>query len=79
LQEIEKQLEEALKSVAILRQQIAEYRAWIAPVRKVSEEALSIVFINCARDYWKSPLVLGAVCRRWRRVLLKTPGAWAFL
>jgi len=79
LELLETKLAGLLEMAEDMRTRIALHKAWAAPVRRVPEDLLSMVFLECALDEWKSPLVLGAVCRRWRGVMLNTPRAWALV
>lgn len=64
-----------------LRREIALKRAWItaSPIKKLPNEILSLIFEECSAKNPKAPLILGAICRRWRMVLLTTPRAFSFL
>jgi len=79
LQLLEDNLASTLEMVDDLRNKIEKHKAWAAPARRVPEDVFSIVFLECSRYDWKAPLVLGAVCRRWRDIMLNTPRAWALL
>ncbi|KAF5346108.1 hypothetical protein D9758_009978 [Tetrapyrgos nigripes] len=65
---------------------IDAHNALLAPVRKVPDDTLSEIFIRClpedynaTRSLSEAPLLLGQVCRRWRRVSLSTPDLWTSL
>jgi hypothetical protein len=72
-------LEQAQLRVNRIRQDLWERRAWIAPIRKLSSDVLSLVFEFCGEDNWKTPLRIAGVSKQWRNVVLATPRAWAFL
>ncbi|KIM30846.1 hypothetical protein M408DRAFT_21669 [Serendipita vermifera MAFF 305830] len=81
---LRKEQEELLAQAEKLRQQasdrelkIVKINAWLAPIRRVPADVLSLVFIEVCQEDWKAPKVLGIVCRHWREVLLNTPRAWA--
>src|SRR5258706_5272608 len=42
-------------------------------------EILKIIFEEHAMLEWKAPTIDGRVCRLWRRIVLNTPRAWAYL
>jgi hypothetical protein len=79
LQLLEENLVETLQMADKLRNKITMHQAWAAPVRRVPEDVLSIAFLECSLHNWMAPLVLGAVCPRWRAVVLNTPRAWELL
>lgn len=54
-------------------------RTWTIPVHHLPIEILSIIFVHIARITWKSPFVLGRVCRYWRESVLQTPEAWSMV
>src|ERR1700687_2688338 len=72
-------LEKAQLRVDRIRQNLRERTAWIAPVRKLSSDVLSLIFEFCAEDNWRTPLRISGVSRQWRDIALATPRAWAFL
>lgn len=75
----QEQLRIAQATVATLEEERKLKSSWLAPIRRVPSDILSLWFIETCSIEWMAPLVLGAVCRRWREVLLATPRAWAFL
>jgi len=74
---LEAELLEARRRVATLESDIFARRAWIAPIRRLPHEVLSLVFFELVIDDWKAPLRLQNVCRLWRNILLDTPAAWS--
>jgi hypothetical protein len=65
---------------------IAEHRRLLSPFRRIPDNLLKTVFINCLRPegnapmtIHEAPLLLGYVCRRWRAVAYDTPYLWATL
>lgn len=66
-------------TIASLKQEMKLKSSWLAPIRRVPSDVLSLFFIEACGIRWKAPLILGAVCRRWREVLISTPRAWAFI
>jgi hypothetical protein len=72
-------LEQAQLRVARIKQNLWERRAWIAPIRKLTSDALSLIFEFCGKDDWRTPLLISEVSRSWREIVLATPRAWAFL
>jgi hypothetical protein len=73
------ELEKAQLRVNQIRQNLWERRAWIAPVRRLAPDVLSLVFEFCGEDSWQTPLRIAGVSRQWRDLALSTPRAWAFL
>jgi len=72
-------LEQAKLRVNRIRQNLWERRAWIAPIRRLNSDVLSLVFEFCGEYRWKTPLRIAGVSRHWRDLVLATPRAWAFL
>ncbi|KIM30844.1 hypothetical protein M408DRAFT_7321 [Serendipita vermifera MAFF 305830] len=60
-----------------LEAEISKIRAWLAPIRRVPGDVLSLIFVEVCQSDWQAAMVLGAVCRFWRGTLLNTPRAWA--
>lgn len=63
------------KQKCILTHRVGIRRAHIAPVRRLPQEILSEIFYHCCQNFcgineehYCMPLVLGAVCKRWRDV-----------
>jgi len=64
---------------AALENDIFARKAWIAPIRRLPHETLSLILFELSIDDWKAPLKLQGVCRLWRNILLDTPVAWSFI
>jgi hypothetical protein len=86
IEEVKIQLNDALLALAQaqlrvdeINKELFEREAWIAPIRYLSFDALSLVFEFCGEDDWRTPLVISEVSRYWRDTVLATPRAWAFL
>jgi F-box-like len=62
-----------------LKYEILKRTAWLAPIRRIPSEVLSLIFVQACKENWKDLVNLEAVCRHWRNVLLSTPRAWAFV
>jgi hypothetical protein len=62
-----------------LERELEVMKAWIAPIRRLNTDILSIVFEMCGEDNWKTPLRVAATSRDWRNLVLVTPRAWEFL
>jgi F-box-like len=62
-----------------LKHEILKRTAWLAPIRRIPSEVLSLIFVQVCKENWKDLVNLEAVCRHWRNVLLSTPRAWAFV
>lgn len=60
---LERDLAEALLLVDQLKTALFERRAYIAPIRTLPHEILSIVFVDLSQKNWKIPLQLQGVCR----------------
>ena len=43
------------------------------------QEVFGVIFEEHAKLQWKAPLIDGRVCRQWRRTILRSPRAWAYL
>jgi hypothetical protein len=62
-----------------LHREIEQLKAWIAPIRRIPYDILSLIFLQTCQADFKAPFTLGAVCTVWRRSLLETPRAWTFV
>ncbi|KIM20473.1 hypothetical protein M408DRAFT_30334 [Serendipita vermifera MAFF 305830] len=62
-----------------LEKDIYARRAWIAPIRKLGFDVLSLIFELCSKSEWSAPLKIGAISRSWRAVVLNTPRAWSII
>jgi hypothetical protein len=71
--------EQAQRRVDRIKQDLWEQRAWIAPVRRLSSDVISLIFEFCGEDNWRTPLRIAGVSRQWRDIALATPRVWAFL
>ncbi|KAJ3507170.1 hypothetical protein NLJ89_g6458 [Agrocybe chaxingu] len=65
---------------------ITEHAALTSPIRRVTDDILREIFIQCLTHPSASkmnirhpPLLLGRVCSRWRAVLFATPAMWSTL
>ena len=83
---VKDQLNDALLAVAQAQLRVEEIKkelfkrnAWIAPIRYLPFDVLSLIFEFCGKDDCKTPLVISEVSRHWRETVLATPRAWAFL
>jgi len=76
---LEAELVEARRRVAALESDIFARKAWIAPIRRLPHETLSLILLEVSINHWKAPLKLQSVCRLWRNILLDTPAAWSFI
>ncbi|KIM20472.1 hypothetical protein M408DRAFT_30333 [Serendipita vermifera MAFF 305830] len=72
-------LAQAQIRVANLENDIRERQAWIAPIRKLGFDVLSLIFERCSEGEWHAPLRIGAVSRTWRAVVLHSPRAWSII
>lgn len=70
---------EAQRHLDALIKALGELQAWISPVRRLSIDALGLIFSMAAEDEWISPMRLASVCRFWRTAALSTPRAWSFI
>lgn len=69
---------------ASLKVPIDAHRALISPMRHVPLDVLQEVFLSCLPsehnaliDPTEAPLLLGRICRHWRRVAYSTPMLWS--
>lgn len=72
-------LDQAQLHLDTLKMELRKREAWLAPVRRLTFDILSIVFIMCAEQSWMAPMSLSLVCRVWRTTVLAVPGAWSFI
>jgi hypothetical protein len=72
-------LDLARRNVAVLQQHIDERKAWLAPIRRIPHDILSVIFFYACREAWSAPLLLGQVCRVWRESIIATPMAWTHI
>ncbi|KAJ7601142.1 hypothetical protein C8J56DRAFT_880671 [Mycena floridula] len=68
----------------MLQQNVASYKAFLAPIRRLPGDMLRDIFVSClpmnkAADIaiTDAPLLLGRVCRSWRELAMSTPQLWA--
>ncbi|KIM21932.1 hypothetical protein M408DRAFT_29176 [Serendipita vermifera MAFF 305830] len=76
---LEARLLEAQRLVDELQQEITARKAWIAPIRRLPSELLSIIFVHRCRRRWDAPLTIQLVSRWWRKIIIQTPQAWTFI
>lgn len=69
----------APERVAELEDHQEVLKAWIAPIKRLNDDILSLIFEFCGEDDPKMTLHISAVSRGWRQVVLATPRAWAYL
>ena len=72
------ELVEAQRRVTSLERDLSERKAWIAPVRRLTSDALSLIFEFSGMEGWKPLMNIAAVSKAWRNIALKNPRAWAF-
>jgi hypothetical protein len=77
IEETEMQLAQTQLRLDILKRELAEREAWLAPIRTISHDELTIVFNVCAEMDWIAPMRLATVCRAWRNAVLANPRAWS--
>jgi hypothetical protein len=71
-------LQSAQHAVTTLQRQIDERRSWIAPIRRITHDVGSMIFLELCRIDRLAPIVLGSVCRGWRESILASPRAWTY-
>jgi hypothetical protein len=76
---IEGELELAQRRVQQLMEELDQRKAWTAPIRKLSTEILSLIFVASAQDDWRTLLSISAACGLWHKIALSTPQLWQFL
>lgn len=74
-----KAIQAAVRRIPELKKKLSKCRAFIAPVRKLSFDVLSLIFEFCGEDEWKTAMKIATVSRKWRETILLTPRAWAFI
>ena len=70
------EIENTKSLLSALELQAERQQARLSPVLKLNSDELIIIFISCSDQDWKSPLIISAVCRRWRSTVLSCPQAW---
>ena len=73
LEERTKDLSDLYKSVDNLKNEIEQLQRYVAPVRRLSPDALGLVFDHCIEVDDRAPWTLASVSRSWRRLLLDSP------
>lgn len=79
IRELEAAMRDALALSGHARQQVhklttttlSKERALIAPITILPFDILSRIFESCTMDDWKSPLLIGRICRFWRLLFYK--------
>ncbi|KAF7356374.1 hypothetical protein MVEN_00969800 [Mycena venus] len=71
---------------ALLKVPIDAHKALISPMRRIPQDVLLEIFFSCLPlqhnaliDPAEAPLILGRICRDWRRVAYSTPMLWCFI
>lgn len=72
-------LKRAQSEVDLLEEDLYKQRNWISPVRHVTHDILSIIFLEATQKDDRAPFVLGGVCRLWRQSMLDTPRVWSLV
>ncbi|KAK6977618.1 hypothetical protein R3P38DRAFT_3123855 [Favolaschia claudopus] len=79
-------IEKLEKKRKSLNPYVEAHQALISPMRRISQDVLSEIFIaclpthrNCVMSASEAPLLLGRVCSSWRTLSLATPRLWASL
>jgi hypothetical protein len=68
------------KTTAVeLERELEMMTAWIAPIRRLNTDVLSLIFEMCGEDDCQTPLQIAATLHDWRNLVLSTPRAWEFL
>ncbi|KAJ7592787.1 hypothetical protein C8J56DRAFT_1161829 [Mycena floridula] len=67
-----------------LQSNVVAYKAVLAPIRLLPEDMLREIFVNCLPSnkpacitITDAPLLLGRICRSWRKIALSTSALWA--
>jgi hypothetical protein len=77
IESLKEELQTTLTRADQLKHEILKRTAWLATIRRIPNELLSLIFVEVCKENWKDLVNLEAVCRQWRNVLLNTPRAWA--
>ncbi|KAJ7048238.1 hypothetical protein C8F01DRAFT_1380638 [Mycena amicta] len=63
---------------------IATHEALISPMRRVPQDILQEIFLeclpkdrNCAMSAFEAPVLLGRICSEWRALAFQTPALWS--
>ncbi|KIM27082.1 hypothetical protein M408DRAFT_24833 [Serendipita vermifera MAFF 305830] len=70
---------EAQRYLDGLTDNLREREAWLAPIRRIPFDILSLIFTMASKMDWKTPMSLAGVSRVWRECILATPRAWSFI
>ncbi|KIM26457.1 hypothetical protein M408DRAFT_25416 [Serendipita vermifera MAFF 305830] len=62
-----------------LNDNIATLKAWIAPIKQLPFDVLTLVFIEATNQDRLAPLTIELVCTTWRSYILKTHRAWSYV
>ncbi|KAJ6585424.1 hypothetical protein B0H19DRAFT_892038, partial [Mycena capillaripes] len=70
----------------VLKEEIEAHKALISPMRHLPQDLLQEIFTSCLPtkhnalvDPQSAPLLLGFICRHWRKIAHSTPRLWASL
>lgn len=72
-------LMQAQRAVDLLEEELLHQKNWISPVRRITYDLLSIVFLRSCEEDWKALFSLGGVCRLWRQTVLSSPRIWSLI
>lgn len=75
----EARLSNVEETITKLEKTLTRYKDWIAPVRRIPLEILSMIFVEATRVDWKMPFILGNVHSVWRLSILGTPQVWSMV
>jgi hypothetical protein len=78
LQNAQAALQLAQQAVTALQRQIDEKKTWIAPIRRIPHDVISMIFLELCQTNWSAPMILSSVCRSWRESILVSPRAWSY-
>ncbi|KII84617.1 hypothetical protein PLICRDRAFT_45997 [Plicaturopsis crispa FD-325 SS-3] len=60
-----------------VEQAVAQTRAYVAPIRRLPDELVRVVFNAAFDEYACAAWVLSGVCRHWRRLTFAMPRIWS--
>jgi F-box-like len=70
-------LEQTQARIADLEAKLAQEKASISPIRRLPFDILSEIFRICCIEERLAPVVIAAVCYKWRETIIDTPPAWS--
>lgn len=79
MQDIDLQIRQLMQERLRLSQQNATYKSLLAPVRRLTFDALALIFYHYVVINEEDPWILAHVSRTWRAAVFSTPSLWTGL